>query len=101
MAVVVLTMNAASYPGQAKLVRALEETGTPVIAVAVRNPYDIAEFSEAPTFVATYSYKDVSLESLARVLVGEVGPQGQLPVDIPAQDDAGTLLFPFGSSLTW
>lgn len=98
---VVLTMNAAGYAGQARLVRALRDTGKPVVVVAVRNPYDIAEFPEVSTFVAAYSYKDVSLESLTRVLVGEVGPQGKLPVDIPAKDGTGTTLFPFGSGLTW
>jgi len=98
---VVLTMNAASYARQARLVQALEETGTPVVVVAVRNPYDIAELESAPTYVATYSYKDVALESLTRVLFGEVGPQGRLPVDIPSADDPDEVLFPFGAGLTW
>jgi beta-N-acetylhexosaminidase len=97
---VVLTMNAASYAGQARLVNALEATGKPVVVVAVRNPYDISEFSSAPTFVATYSYKAIALESLTRVLFGEVAPQGKLPVDIPAKDSE-SILFPFGTGLTW
>lgn len=98
---VVLTMNSAGYAGQAQLVEALQETDTPVVVVAVRNPYDIAEFESAPTFVASYSYKAVALESVTRVLFGEVGPQGTLPVDIPAADDPDEVLFPFGSGLTW
>lgn len=98
---VVLTMNAASYPGQARLVEALQGSGTPVVVAAVRNPYDITEFADAPTYVATYSYKDVAMESLARVLLGEVSPTGTLPVDIPAKDDPTQVLFPFGAGLTW
>jgi beta-N-acetylhexosaminidase len=98
-AVVVTTMNAASYPGQAKLVRSLQETGTPVVVAAVRNPYDIAEFPDAHAYVATYSYSGVALRSLARVVTGAVAPVGKLPVDVPAQD--GTVLYPFGSGLTW
>ena len=98
---VVLTMNAASSPRQAELVRALQDSGTPVVVAAVRNPYDIAEFPDVPTYVATYSYKDVALESLTRVLFGEVSPTGKLPVDVPAKGDPSQLLYPFGAGLTW
>jgi beta-N-acetylhexosaminidase len=98
---VVLTMNAATYARQAELVRALQGTGTPVVVAAVRNPYDIAEFPDVPTYVATYSYKDVALESLTRVLFGEVAPAGKLPVDVPGKDDPSHVLYPFGAGLTW
>ena len=98
---VVLTMNAATSSGQARLVRALQDSGTPVVVAAVRNPYDIAEFPEVPTYVATYSYKDVALESLTKVLFGEVSPTGKLPVDVPSKADPSQLLYPFGAGLTW
>jgi beta-N-acetylhexosaminidase len=100
-AVVVLTMNAASSPRQAQLVQALQDTGKPVVVAAVRNPYDVAEFPDVPTYVATYSYKDVALESLTRVLFGEVSPAGKLPVDVPSKADPAQVLYPFGSGLTW
>ena len=98
---VVLTMNAASSSGQARLVRALQDSGTPVVVTAVRNPYDIAEFPEVPTYVATYSYKDIALESLTKVLFGEIAPTGKLPVDIPTKADPSQVLYPFGAGLTW
>jgi beta-N-acetylhexosaminidase len=98
---VVLTMNAASSPRQAALVQALQDSGTPVVVAAVRNPYDIAEFPDVPTFVATYSYTGVALESLTRVLVGEVSPSGSLPVDVPTKADPSQVLYPFGAGLTW
>jgi beta-N-acetylhexosaminidase len=98
---VVLTMNAASNPGQARLVRALEGTGKPVIVAAVRNPYDIAEFADTATYLATYSYTNVALESLARVITGDADPAGRLPVDIPSKDDPGSTLYPFGAGLSW
>ena len=60
-------------------------TGKPVVVVAVRDPYDIAYFTEAPTYLATYSTTAISMESLARVLFGEVQPGGQLPVDDPGR----------------
>lgn len=98
---VVLTMNAASYPNQARLVRALQDSGTPVVTAAVRNPYDIAEFPEVPTYIATYSYTGVALESLTKVLFGEVSPRGKLPVDVPSKTDPSQDLYPFGAGLTW
>ena len=98
---VVLTMNAASSSGQARLVRALQDSGTPVVVAAVRNPYDIAEFPEVPTYVATYSYKDIALESLTKVIFGEISPKGKLPVDIPTKADPTQVLYPFGAGLTW
>ena len=98
---VVLTMNAASSPRQADLVRALQDSGTPVVVAAVRNPYDVAEFPDVPTYVATYSYKDVALESLTRILFGEVSPAGRLPVDVPTKGDPSRVLYPFGAGLTW
>jgi beta-N-acetylhexosaminidase len=97
----VLTMNAASSPNQARLVQALQDSGTPVVVAAVRNPYDIAEFPSVPTFLATYSYTGVALESLTKVLFGEVSPKGKLPVDVPSKTDPSNDLYPFGAGLTW
>ena len=85
---------------QQKLVKDLLATGRPVIVVAVRDPYDIAYFTDASTYLATYSYTDVSMESLAKVLYGELAPAGKLPVDIPVAG-APTVLYPFGHGLTW
>ncbi|ADB35084.1 glycoside hydrolase family 3 domain protein [Kribbella flavida DSM 17836] len=86
---------------QQKLVKDLLATGKPVIVVAVRDPYDIAYFTAAPTYLATYSYADVSMESLAKVLYGELKPAGKLPVDVPVAGSPATKLYPFGHGLTW
>lgn len=104
---VVLTMNASDLKDtdpdgkQRQLVKSLLATGKPVIVVAVRNPYDIAYFPEAPTYVSTYSYSPVMAPSLARVLFGEVSPKGKLPVSIPSAEDPDTTLYPLGHGLTW
>lgn len=100
---VVLTNRAwfSGNSGQQKLVKALLDTGKPVIAVAVRDAYDIAYFTGAPTYVATYSYTHVSLESLTKVLFGEVSPTGKLPVTIPVAGSPGTALYPFGHGLSY
>jgi beta-N-acetylhexosaminidase len=86
---------------QQKLVKDLLATGKTVIVVAVRDPYDIAYFDAAPTYLATYGYQGVSMESLAKVLYGEIKPTGKLPVDIPVAGDPTTPLYPFGHGLSW
>jgi beta-N-acetylhexosaminidase len=107
--VVVSTMNAsavdattgaptASAAAQQALVRALLATGRPVVVAGVRNPYDIAALGDAPTYLATYGYTAASLESLTRVLFGEIGPVGRLPVAIPRADGTG-VLYPLGHGL--
>jgi len=86
---------------QQKLVKDLLATGKTVIVVAVRDPYDIAYFDQAPTYLATYGYAAVSMESLTKVLYGEIAPTGKLPVDIPVAGQPQTPLYPFGHGLSW
>jgi len=106
-AIVVTTMKAwdttvtDKLGGQKRLVQALLATGTPVVVVAVRDPYDIAYLPGVSTYLATYSYSPVAIESAVRVIVGEVAPTGKLPVDIPVAGDPATALFPFGFGITW
>jgi len=87
--------------GQQKLVKQLLATGKTVVVVAVRDPYDIAYFTDAPTYVATYSYSPVAIEAAARVIVGDVSPTASLPVDIPVAGRPDTVLYPFGHGLTY
>jgi beta-N-acetylhexosaminidase len=98
--VVVSTNRAWASPAQQQLVNALVGTGTPVIAVAVRDPYDIAYFPTVAAYLATYSYAAVSLEAVTRVLFGEIAPSGRLPVTIPAAGSPTTTLYPYGYGLT-
>ena len=71
------------------------------IVVAVRDPYDIAYFTAASTYVATYSYSPVAVEAVARVITGDIAPTGKLPVDIPVAGEPDTVLYPFGHGLTF
>jgi beta-N-acetylhexosaminidase len=70
-----------------------------VVVVATRDPYDIAYFTQAPTYLATYSYSPVAIDAVARVITGEVSPSGKLPVDIPVAGQPTTVLYPFGHGL--
>jgi len=90
----------ASAAAQQALVRALLATGKPVVVSAMRNPYDVSRLTGVPTFLATYGYTAGSVESLTRVLFGEVNPAGRLPVTIPRADGSGPL-YPFGHGLSY
>ena len=100
---VVLTNAAwdADNAAQQELVRALQRANVPVVAAAVRDPYDAAYAEQVPTWLATYSDKPVAMESLAKVLFGEIAPQGKLPVPVPDPDGAGADRFPLGHGLSW
>lgn len=99
--VVVLTNKAWSNAGQQQLVSQLQATGVPVVVVAVRDPYDAAYVSPDLPFLATYSSTAVSMESVVRVLTGQVAPTGKLPVDVPVAGQPDQVLYPFGHGLGW
>ncbi|MEV5436037.1 glycoside hydrolase family 3 protein [Streptomyces sp. NPDC052682] len=100
-AVVVLTYNVSATSSQKTLVEQLVATGRPVVAVAVRNPYDVARLPSVPACLATYSWTDVELRAAARVLAGRVAPRGKLPVAVPRADDPAQVLYPIGYGLTY
>jgi beta-N-acetylhexosaminidase len=98
--VVVLTNSLGTRAQLRALLTRLLATGKPVVAVATQIPYD-AGFVDAPTWLATYSWRAMSMESLAKVLVGEIAPQGKLPVDIPSGADPARIVYSFDTGLTW
>ncbi len=99
--IIVITGWAWALEQQQKLVQALLGTGKPVVVAAVADPYDIAYFPEADTYLATYGFRAVSMEALARVLFGEVKPSGKLPVSLPAANDPENTLYPYGYGLSY
>ncbi|WP_307825013.1 glycoside hydrolase family 3 protein [Streptomyces sp. M2CJ-2] len=100
-AVVVGTYNVSATSSQRTLVEQLLATGRPVVAVAIRNPYDVAHLPAVPAFLATYSWTDVELRAAARVIAGKVEPRGKLPVPVQRADDPATVLYPVGHGLTY
>ena len=70
---------------QATLVRGLIAGPAPVAAVSLMNPYDLAVSSGARAAVCAYGMTDSSLESVARLLFGELKPRGRLPVTVPGE----------------
>ncbi|MEU1008455.1 glycoside hydrolase family 3 protein [Streptomyces sp. NPDC005890] len=100
-AVVVATYNVTATSTQRILVERLLGTGRPVIAVAVRNPYDVAQLPSVPACLATYCWTDVELRAAARVIAGRVAPRGKLPVPVQRADDPTRVLYPVGHGLRY
>ncbi|MEU6090452.1 glycoside hydrolase family 3 protein [Streptomyces sp. NPDC047085] len=100
-AVVVATYNVTASSSQRTLVQQLLATGKTVVAVAVRNPYDVAQLPAVKAYVATYSWTDVELRAAARVIAGQVAPHGRLPVPVQRADDPAQVLYPIGHGLTY
>lgn len=87
--VIVTSYSANTNEAQQQMVKQIQETGKPVIVAAVRNPYDLMVFPEVDTYINTYSYLDVSVDALAKVIVGDVNPSGRLPVTLPGLYEVG------------
>ncbi len=83
--VIMVTANAYRDPEQAALMRAFLQSGQRVIGIAVGSPYDLLSFPQLRTYLATYEPSDPALVAVAKVLFGQVEPQGRLPVSMSLQ----------------
>ena len=81
--VVIGTIDGHRLRAQLDLVESVAATGTPTIAVAMRGPWDVADYPPGSTALATYSILPGSLDALAAVLAGEGEATGRLPVRLP------------------
>ncbi|WP_413757344.1 glycoside hydrolase family 3 protein [Streptomyces sp. MMBL 11-3] len=100
-AVLVGTYNVTAASAQRTLVEQLLATGRPVVALAVRNPYDVAHLPGVKAYLAAYSWTDVELRAAVRVLAGRAAPRGRLPVPVQRADDPTRVLYPVGHGLTY
>ncbi|MER6281878.1 MULTISPECIES: glycoside hydrolase family 3 protein [unclassified Streptomyces] len=100
-AVVVATYNVTAGSSQRTLVDRLLATGRPVVAVAVRNPYDVAQLPSVKACLAAYCWTDVEMRAAARVIAGRVSPRGRLPVPVQRADDPARVLYPVGHGLSY
>jgi beta-N-acetylhexosaminidase len=70
-----------SVPG-----RSIARAGRTVIAVALRGPFDLERYPEAPLCACTYGIQPPQMEALADALLGRIPFAGTLPVaaEVPA-----------------
>ena len=79
--IVLGTINAHLCPGQLKLAQALADTGRELVAVALRNPYDIPLLPDCACKIAAYDYSAPCFRALEEVFRGGA-MTGRLPVNL-------------------
>ena len=80
--IVFCSYNASIFTQQIDLTKKLEKLNKKIIYIAMRNPYDLAFFSQNRTRIATYEYTPHSIQSVIKVLKGVLTPKGKLCVKI-------------------
>jgi beta-N-acetylhexosaminidase len=80
--IVLGTTAAKLVPAQATLAARVLDVGRPVVAVALRTPWDVAAYRAAPTYVCSYGILEPTADALASALFGEAPFTGTLPVEI-------------------
>jgi len=76
------TYNGHLFKGQLDILNRLCKEHGNVIAIALRNPYDLGLIDVNAAAIAAYEYTPLSLETLVKVLKGEIEPRGKLCVKI-------------------
>ncbi|MEW6508549.1 MAG: glycoside hydrolase family 3 N-terminal domain-containing protein [Bacteroidota bacterium] len=67
---------------QGDMIREIIKVRNDVIIIATGNPYDIRQFQEAKTYLATFGFRDAQIRALFDNLTGKFQPVGKLPVEI-------------------
>lgn len=80
--VVIGTYNGHLHRGQISLVNRLCGDNVAVVAVALRNPYDLKMIDSRATAIAAYEYTKSAFDSLVNLFKCGVKPTGQLTVSL-------------------
>jgi beta-N-acetylhexosaminidase len=81
--IIIVTVNANLDAHQKEIVQHLIQTGTPLIGLAILNPYDLLAFPQLQTYLVSYEYTSPALAATVRVLFGESEAKGRLPISLP------------------
>lgn len=76
-------MNAAQVAVVQELLRAAETSGKKAVLVSLLNPYEITYYPQARTVLALYGPTEDATRAAAKILMGDLSPQGKLPVALP------------------
>ena len=72
---------------QTSIVRALHEVAKErLIVVALRDPYELADFPEIGTYVCSFSFRPCAARAAAEVVLGKVESGGRTPVSVPGTE---------------
>lgn len=81
-AIFVNTFNAHMFKGQARLVNALGSLGIPILAVTMRDPYDLCFIDKDIPSVLAWDYTPANLAALLPVISGKERPTGNVPITL-------------------
>lgn len=80
--VILCTHNGILEPRQIEMVRMVKEVNKNIILIPMRNPYDAEVLKCIDTCILPYEYTLHSMNSLIKVLMGEVEAKGVLPITL-------------------
>ncbi len=84
---------------QMSLMNSILDIGVPVIALGIRNPYDIMAYPSVPAYLAQYSFNNESFEASVATIFGKINPTGKLPVTI--YNPNGSEMYEYGHGLSY
>ncbi len=72
---------------QVSIIRALHEAaGDRLIVLALREPYQLADYTEIGAFVCAFSFRPCAAQAAADALLGQAPAPGQTPVSVPGTE---------------
>lgn len=72
---------------QVKIMRELNRLAPDrLLAVALRDPYQLAEYADIDAFVCSFSFRPCAALAAAELLLGEIEPRGRTPVSVPGTE---------------
>jgi beta-N-acetylhexosaminidase len=77
--VVLGAYDLAQDPTQQVLAQKLAQSGTPVVMISLRGPYDAPAAPQIGTVLAVYGDRPVHLQAAAEALFGALQPTGHVP----------------------
>lgn len=57
-----------------------------VVFISTMSPYDIVNYPEANTVLATYGLNRFVLQTAAKIILGDIVPQGKLPIELEIEE---------------
>ncbi|NLN50412.1 MAG: beta-N-acetylhexosaminidase [Acholeplasmataceae bacterium] len=79
---IITTYNANMYSKQITLIKELLNQNLEVHVISLRNPFDLHLLPEIKNYVCLYEYTKNSINTLKNYLLGNLIPQGKLPVKL-------------------
>lgn len=72
---------------QKNIILALFKEHSRHVFISTMSPYDIPNYPQADTVLATYGLNKYVLQTAANIILGNVKPQGHLPVALPEEEE--------------